>query len=71
MKRRIASILVSLAFGWVTTAAIAEDEATTTADSTAAVAETTPADPATDSAATDAPTTDDTTSAAPAESENK
>jgi hypothetical protein len=71
MKRRIASILVSLVFGWLTTAAIAEDETTSTADSTAAVAETTPADPATETASSDAPKTDDTTAAAPAESENK
>lgn len=71
MKRRIASILVSLVLGWLTTAALAEEETATPGDSTAAVAEATPADPATDTASTDAPTTDDTTAAAPAESENK
>ncbi len=66
MKRIIASILLSLAFGWLATAAIAEDEATT---ETTAAADTTTAEPATDTASTDTPTTDDTTAAAPAESE--
>jgi hypothetical protein len=66
MKRIIASILLSLAFGWLATAAIAEDEAKT---ETTAAADTTTAEPATDAASTDTPTTDDTTAAAPAEPE--
>lgn len=72
MKKKLASVLVSLALGWLTTAAIAEEEVAVSADTSATTSE--PAavtDEATEPAAMDTSTTDGTISASPTESEAK
>jgi len=72
VKRKIASILISLVFGWLTTTAMAEEENTTPSDSTAATSEpATPAESTTETASSDAPASDGTIAATPAESDSK
>jgi hypothetical protein len=74
VKRKLASVLLCLLFGLVTTAAIAaEDDATaTTADSTAATSEPAAAtEEATDTAAVAGSTSDGTIAATPAETDSK
>ena len=72
MKRKLASVLVSLVFGWLTTAAIAEDDTTAaSADSSTAMSEPTATDQSTEPAAVDTPTSDGTVAAAPAETDSK
>ncbi len=71
MKRKLASVLVSLTFGWLATTAIADDEkAEASADSSTSMSE--PAavtEESTDSAAIDSSTNDGTIAATPAETE--
>ena len=73
VKRKLASVLVSLVFGWLTTAAIAEDDTTTTADSSTATSE--PAavteEATTDTVATETSTSDGTIAATPTETDSK
>jgi uncharacterized protein YfaQ (DUF2300 family) len=75
VKRKLASILVFLVSGWLTTAAIAEDDTTSApADTAAAMSESAATDQSTDTAsaatATDS-TSDGTTAVAPAETDAK
>ena len=69
MKRKLASVLVSLVFGWVTTTALAED------DKSAASADSSASEPAdvteqsTDTATMDTSTSDGTIAASPTETE--
>jgi hypothetical protein len=72
VKRKLASVLVSLVFGWLTTAAIAEDDATaTSADSSTVNEPAAVTDQATDTAAMGTSTGDETIAASPAETEVK
>ena len=73
MKRKLASVLVSLVFGWLATAALAGDETTSgSADtSTAASEPATPTDPSADTAGTDSSTADGTIGASPTETDAK
>lgn len=73
MKRKLASVLVSLVFGWLTTAAMAEDDTTTTAaDSSAITSEpATAMDQATDAVPAADSASDGTVAAAPAETDSK
>lgn len=71
VKRKIASILLSLVFGWLTTAALAEEESTTAADTTATASDTASPAEATTDTAMDTSTSDGTVAAAPAESDSK
>lgn len=69
MKRKLASVLVSLIFGWLATAAFAEDDttATTTADLSSSTSEpaTAATDQSTDTATVDTSTSDGTIAASP------
>ena len=71
MKRKLASVLVSLVFGWVTTTALAEDDTSAaSADSSASASD--PADvteQSTDTATMDTSTSDGTIAASPTETE--
>jgi hypothetical protein len=73
VKRKLASVLVSLVFGWLTTAAIAEDDTTAaSADSSASTNE--PAavtDQSTDTATIDTSSSDGTIAASPTETDAK
>ena len=71
MKRKLASVLVSLAFGWLATAAIADDEkAEASADSPAGMSEPAAAtEESTDSATIDSSSNDGSIAATPAETE--
>jgi hypothetical protein len=61
VKRKLASVLVSLVFGWLATAAMAEDDATaTTADSSSSTSE--PATATTDQSSNDTASVDTSTS---------
>jgi hypothetical protein len=73
VNRKLASVLVSLLFGWLATVAIAEDDTTAPAtDSSAAMSEPAAAtEESTDAATADMSTSDGTISATPAESEAK
>jgi hypothetical protein len=69
VKRKLASVLVALAFGWLSTAAFAEEESTaTSADSSTATSEPAAAtEESTDTATVDTSTSDGTIAATPAE----
>jgi hypothetical protein len=68
MKRKLASVLVALAFGWLSTAAFAEEETATSADPSAAASEPAAAtQESTDTATVDTSTSDGTIAATPAE----
>ena len=69
MKRKLASVLVSLVFGWLTTAAIAEED--TTATSSAGAAEPAVTEQVTETATMDTSASDDTIAASPAEVDTK
>jgi hypothetical protein len=75
MKRKIATVLVSLTFGWLTTATMAADDTSAgSADSAAAASEPTVPDQATDTATAEPATdsaSDGTISTMPAETESK
>ena len=73
VKRKLISVLVSLAFGWLTTAAMAEEDTTAaSADSSADTSEpAAPADQSTDAASVDTSTSDGTIAASPAETDAK
>jgi hypothetical protein len=73
VNRKLASVLVSLVFGWLTTAAIAADDTTApTADTPATTTEPAAATEATtETATTDTSTSDGTIAVAPAETESK
>jgi hypothetical protein len=71
VKRKLASVLVSLVFGWLTTAAIAQDDTTAaTDDSSASTSEpAAEAEQSTDTATVDTSTSDGTITASPTETE--
>jgi hypothetical protein len=73
VKQKLASVLLSLVVGCLTTAAIAEDDTTAaSADSSASTSEPAPVtDPSTDTATIDTSTNDGTIAASPAESDAK
>jgi hypothetical protein len=74
VKRKLASILVSLVFGWLTTVAIAEDDTSaTSADSSATTSEpaTATTDQSTDTATVGTSTNDGTIAASPTETDAK
>jgi hypothetical protein len=73
VKRKLASVLLSLVVGCLTTSAIAEDDTTAaSAGSSASTSESAPTtDPSTDTATIDSSTSDGTMAASPAESDAK
>jgi hypothetical protein len=74
VKRKLASVLVALVFGWLTTVAIAEDDTSaTSADSSATTSEpaTATTDQSTDTATVGTSTSDGTIAASPTETDAK
>ena len=71
MKRKLASVLIAVAFGWFGTAAFAEDEAATSTDPAASSEPATASEESTDTATIDTSTSDGTISATPAKTETE